>query len=130
MIEVSVGDKVKRIIGGSIVMALKVTEVTEKRIVCGPWEFSRENGMEIDEDLGWDENGSGSWIKKGVRMTEYWIKTKSNEDCGIAKAAIKNLGRVVDNWEDGSFNFSPYTDEDEDETTTILDEINVAYELV
>jgi len=62
MVEVNVGDKVQRIMGGSIMMHLKVTEVTEKRIICGPWEFSRENGMEIDEDLGWNENGSGSYL--------------------------------------------------------------------
>ena len=60
--EVKVGDEVTRIMGGMIMMHLKVSEVTEKRIVCGPWEFSRENGMEIDEDLGWDENESGSWL--------------------------------------------------------------------
>ena len=62
MIEVNVGDKVTRIMAGSIMMHLKVTEVTEKRIVCFPWEFSRENGMEIDEYLGWDESGSGSYL--------------------------------------------------------------------
>ena len=62
MINVNIGAKVTRIMAGQLMMYLKVSEVTEKRIICGPWEFSRENGMEIDEDLGWDENGSGSWL--------------------------------------------------------------------
>lgn len=62
MIEVNVGDKVTRIMAGKLMMYLTVTEITDKLIICGPWEFSRENGMEIDEDLGWDENGSGSWL--------------------------------------------------------------------
>lgn len=63
-------------------------------------------------------------------MSEYWIKPKSNEDCDIAKTAIKKLGRVVDDWEDGSFNFEPIDNESEDETTTILDDLEIDYEMI
>jgi hypothetical protein len=63
--KVQVGDSVERLIGGvgGAVMTLKVTGVTKDRIYCGPWEFSRKNGAEIDEDMGWDEQATGSFIK-------------------------------------------------------------------
>ena len=44
-------------------MPLKVTDITETRIICGPWEFSRETGGEIDEELGWDGINTGSLLK-------------------------------------------------------------------
>ena len=62
MFNIKVGDKVTRIMAGQLMMYLTVTEVTEKRIICGPWEFSRKTGLEIDEDLGWTENASGSYL--------------------------------------------------------------------
>ena len=61
---IEVGDIVLRLLGGSVPMRLQVTEVTEDRIICGWWTFSRRNGAEIDEDLGWDEKMTGSYIKK------------------------------------------------------------------
>lgn len=36
-----------------IEMKLRITEITDDKIVCGPWEFDRETGAEIDEDLMW-----------------------------------------------------------------------------
>ena len=27
----------------------RITEITEDRIICGPWEFCRDTGVEIDE---------------------------------------------------------------------------------
>ena len=33
-------------------MRLKVTQLTADRIICGAWEFDRQTGAEIDEDLG------------------------------------------------------------------------------
>lgn len=36
-----------------IEMKLRVTDVTEDRIICGAWEFDRATGAEIDDDLGW-----------------------------------------------------------------------------
>jgi len=33
---------------------LKVTLVAADRIICaGGWEFDRQSGAEVDEDLGW-----------------------------------------------------------------------------
>jgi hypothetical protein len=57
------GDEVTRWMGGEIVMNLIVTEVTETRVLCGSWEFDRLTGAEIDEDLGWGVNGTGSFIR-------------------------------------------------------------------
>lgn len=51
---IKVGDTVTRILAGEIRMPLKVTAITETRIICGPWEFDKNTGGEIDEDLGWD----------------------------------------------------------------------------
>lgn len=70
MINVKVGDRVYRVMGGVAApikppsMSLKVSAVTETEIVCGPWRFNRETGGEIDEELGWD----------GVRITGSIIK--------------------------------------------------------
>ena len=58
--DIKVGDHVTRNLAGAH-MELIVSDVTT-RIICGPWEFSRRNGAEIDEDLGWDELSSGSFI--------------------------------------------------------------------
>lgn len=58
-----VGDKVFRWFGGSApAMELVVTEVGESLITCGAWTFGTKNGLEVDEDLGWTDNGSGSYI--------------------------------------------------------------------
>lgn len=45
------GDTVTRMLAGLIPMELKVTEITEDRIICGPWEFDRDLGVEIDKDI-------------------------------------------------------------------------------
>lgn len=49
--ELEVGSKVTRMLGGLVPMELKVTELTEERIVCGMWEFDKTTGAEIDEDF-------------------------------------------------------------------------------
>jgi hypothetical protein len=46
------GQVVTRMLGGYIPMELKVTEVTDAEIICGPWRFDKETGVEIDEDIG------------------------------------------------------------------------------
>lgn len=56
------GDVVTRMLGGTVPMHLKVSKV-ETLIHCGPWTFSRNNGAEIDEGLGWTETRTGSFIK-------------------------------------------------------------------
>ena len=61
--DIQVGDTVTRTLGsGGPTMSLKVTALTQDRIICGCWEFSRRNGAEIDEDIGWNEQQTGSFI--------------------------------------------------------------------
>ena len=57
-----VGDKVTRMLGGVVPMPMVVTEVTDTTVVCGAWTFSRRNGAELDPDLGWDDEQTGSYI--------------------------------------------------------------------
>lgn len=47
--DVVVGDTVDRLLAGAIPMRLKVTAITESRIICGEWEFDRNNGLELDD---------------------------------------------------------------------------------
>ncbi len=56
------GDPVHRWLG-PMPMKLKVTRVTRDRIICGAWEFDRLTGAEIDEEMGWGREGTGSWIR-------------------------------------------------------------------
>jgi hypothetical protein len=56
------GDPVHRWLG-PVPMLLEVTRVTSDRIICGAWEFDRKTGAEIDEELGWGPDGTGSWIR-------------------------------------------------------------------
>ena len=60
-----VGDTVTRWLAGTIPMELRVTDITDDRIVCGAWEFDLRTGAEIDEDLGWGPppKMTGSFIK-------------------------------------------------------------------
>ncbi len=47
-------------------MPLTVTNITTTEIQCGAWVFSRKTGGEIDSDLGWDENSTGSYIRPAL----------------------------------------------------------------
>jgi hypothetical protein len=47
-----VGDMVMRLLAG-VPCPLKVTEITDTLIRCGPWEFDRATGAEIDDLLNW-----------------------------------------------------------------------------
>lgn len=58
------GDLVSRHLAGTLAMDLTVTRVSPDLIHCGDWTFSRLNGAEIDEDLGWDANHTGSYIRR------------------------------------------------------------------
>jgi len=55
--ELKVGDTVTRMLAGTIPMELRVTEITETEILCGPrgvgYMFDKATGAEIDEELGW-----------------------------------------------------------------------------
>ncbi len=59
------GDTVFRWLSGiSEPMRLRVTAVTEERIICGPWEFDRATGAEIDDFIGWGSAMvTGSFIR-------------------------------------------------------------------
>jgi hypothetical protein len=63
--EIKVGDVVTRWLGGEIEMQLRVSAITEDRILCGGWEFDKATGAEIDDDLGWGPppKMTGSFIK-------------------------------------------------------------------
>lgn len=49
--DVEVGEVVTRMLGGTTPVKLRVTEITQQRIVCGPWSFGRHDGQEIDDDI-------------------------------------------------------------------------------
>ena len=55
------GDIVQRNLSG-VIMDLKISELTDTHIICGPWTFDRENGVEIDEELGWNRHATGSYL--------------------------------------------------------------------
>ena len=60
---VKVGDTVDRYFSSiPKPMKLKVTDITDKLIVCGDWTFDKFTGGEVDEYLGWDEIITGSYI--------------------------------------------------------------------
>jgi hypothetical protein len=62
LLTIKSGDVVTRLLGGEVPMNIRVTDVTDDRIICGAWEFDRGTGMEIDEQLGWTKTRSGSCI--------------------------------------------------------------------
>lgn len=61
--DIKAGDTVTRMLAGAVPMELKVDKVDEEYIHCGPWKFSRKTGAEIDDELGWDESTTGSYLK-------------------------------------------------------------------
>jgi len=72
--EVQAGDMVTRILGGRP-MELRVTDVDEHFIYCGPagvgWKFDRVTGIEVDEEIGWGvppEGVVGSYLSKSRRL--------------------------------------------------------------
>lgn len=64
-----IGDSVVRVLCG-IDMHLQVTELTDEFIICGPWTFDRCTGAEIDEELGWGVNGTGSYLRMPSQRIE------------------------------------------------------------
>jgi len=58
------GDKVTRLLCGSIPMEITVTKVDDTLVHCGDWTFDIMTGAEVDEDLGWGPQGTGSVLKK------------------------------------------------------------------
>lgn len=61
--KVKVGEQVTRIMGaGGPSMKLGVTAIDDELVHCGPWKFSKETGLEVDEELGWNARSSGSYL--------------------------------------------------------------------
>lgn len=58
-----IGAEVVRMLCGTIPMRLKITNIDDKYIYCGDWKFDKITGIEIDEELGWNNNGTGSYIE-------------------------------------------------------------------
>lgn len=57
------GDKLTRVISGSVKMTVTVQAIDELFVYCrGEWKFSRLTGGEVDEDLGWTATQTGSWL--------------------------------------------------------------------
>jgi hypothetical protein len=57
------GDVVTRMLAGEVPMHLRVTAVDDSFIYCGGWKFRKENGAEVDEQLGWDGvSTTGSYL--------------------------------------------------------------------
>ena len=80
---VKVGDKVYRAMGKTtgrpLIMELWCTELDARFIYCGApgvgWKFSRDSGAEVDEDLGWNTRGTGTYLVKSPgedRTTKIW----------------------------------------------------------
>lgn len=59
-----VGDKVIRLLAGTLPMHLIITKILPNKIVCGDYEFCRDCGVEQDEYLEWNCSHSGSYIKE------------------------------------------------------------------
>lgn len=62
--KLTVGDRVVRLLAGTVRMELRVTSVSSEEVVCGWWTFDPETGAEIDPDLGWGPPplSTGSYI--------------------------------------------------------------------
>ena len=58
-----VGDPVTRWLAGVIPLALVVDAIKDGLIECGMWTFDARTGAEVDPELGWDERGTGSYIR-------------------------------------------------------------------
>lgn len=59
-----IGDTVVRVLAGSCVMALQITDLTDDLIHCGDWTFCRKTLLEVDDVLEWGPSygRSGSYL--------------------------------------------------------------------
>jgi hypothetical protein len=63
LFDIGVGDTVFRYFADNVgPMRLKVTALTEDRVICGDWQFDKRTGAEIDEFLGWGPASTGSYV--------------------------------------------------------------------
>lgn len=62
-----VGDKVTRMLAGTVPHELTVTAIEGNVITCGAWSFDMATGGEIDDYFGWVPpfpNGTGSILRE------------------------------------------------------------------
>lgn len=71
------GDPVTRWLAGAIPMHLAVTDIHGLIITAGLWTFDRRNGAEIDEDIGWGIDITGSFIRPPG-----WVPPSSGYESG------------------------------------------------
>ena len=73
---IKVGDTVSRMVAGGIpMMQLKVSEIDDRFIHCGPWKFDKLTGAEVDEELGWETG------KDGTVRTGTYLKQSLEDSC-------------------------------------------------
>ncbi len=63
-----IGDTVTRMLAAIIPIKLKITSIDDKFIHCGCWKFDIVTGAEVDEELGWGPEGTGSYLKELHRV--------------------------------------------------------------
>ena len=65
---IKVGDKVTRMLAGTLPMVLEVTSIEGDVIYCGLWKFCAKTGAEIDEDMdfGPPPKFTGSYLSEIV----------------------------------------------------------------
>ena len=57
------GDKIVRLIAGSVPMTMVVDRIESNLIhMHGGWTFDVNTGAEVDEDLGWGNEHTGSFL--------------------------------------------------------------------
>ena len=85
------GDKVVRMLAGTIAVKMRVSEVDETFIHCGPWKFNRDFGFEVDEEIG--EEGSGVVRPDGsVTPVMSFLDPESIEKAAVETAGSEEVG--------------------------------------
>jgi hypothetical protein len=80
------GQKVMRLLAGTIEMPMTITKVHEGLAHCGPWTFDDETGVEEDPDLGFG-------VAQG--LTGSYIKECTEEEWEAAKTRMQERERAV-----------------------------------
>lgn len=63
LFDVRIGDTVFRFLGSiATPLPLRVSAVTEERIICRDWQFDKRTGAEVEELLGWGPALTGTYI--------------------------------------------------------------------
>jgi hypothetical protein len=86
--DLRVGDRVTRVLAGTVRMPLVVTALDAHTVSCGDWTFDRTTGGEIDALLGWTAHATGSVIE--IEPTRHLYK-----DTAPDGQAVAYCGRTV-----------------------------------